>query len=228
MKRSPKKPKAKAIPRKPKMKLKLKAKARTQGAQKPPTKFRTKRALKIQPLTIKKAKPNSVVQETVPQQSFKEQLRTHHWLLGYTIFLQALVGMLGSLYYSTFGDPVKNLLAGTAFPAHSGFAPCELCWFARVLLYPMVVISMVGLLKEDKKFTDYIMPLAGLGVLLEFFHYGLQKWNFPNPFQCTLSVPCDALQVQYFGFVTIPFLAGIAFLVIFSLCALMRWAQSEE
>jgi disulfide bond formation protein DsbB len=139
-------------------------------------------------------------------------------VLNYGVFLQALLAMMGSLYYSTFGDPVKNLISGRFFPSNGGFEPCELCWFGRILMYPLVFISGVALLKEDKKFTDYVLPLSVPGVALAFYHYGLQKLSFPNPFRCTAANPCSALQVNYLGFITIPFLELVAFVVITALC----------
>jgi disulfide bond formation protein DsbB len=148
------------------------------------------------------------------------QLEKKQGLIAYFIFVQALVATLGSLYYSTFGDPVKNLMARSLFPTDSGLLPCELCWFARILMYPIVILSLVGMLKEDRRFTDYILPLSTLGIFLDIFHYGLQKFNFANPFGCTLSNPCNALQVQYLGFITIPFLALVAFIVITVLCVM--------
>ena len=149
-----------------------------------------------------------------------ETLKNKLTLANYGIFLQALIAMLGSLYYSGYGDPVKNVMDGRIFPSGGGFTPCELCWFARILMYPIVCISAVALVKEDKRFVDYVLPLAIPGVLLEFYHYGLQKWNFPNPFQCTAANPCSALQVNYLGFITIPFLCLVAFI---SITALALW-----
>jgi disulfide bond formation protein DsbB len=149
-------------------------------------------------------------------------------VLGYFIFLQAFVAMLGSLYYSTFGDPVANLMSGTAFPWGQGFLPCELCWFGRILMYPLVFISAVGLVKEDKKFTDYVLPLAIPGVALGTYHYALQKLDIVNPFGCTLANPCNALQVQYLGFITIPFLELVAFVVIVALSLWYRRLNNAE
>jgi hypothetical protein len=143
-------------------------------------------------------------------------------IIAYLIFLQAFVAMLGSLYFSTFGDPVKNIMEGNPFPFASGFLPCELCWFARILMYPIVILSAVGMIKDDKKFTDYILPLSVIGIFLDIFHYGLQKLNWQNPFGCTLSNPCNALQVQYAGFITIPLLALTAFTVITVLSLIHR------
>ncbi len=146
------------------------------------------------------------------------RLQKQQGLVAYLIFLQALVAMLGSLYFSTYGDIVKNLLARNIFPVDNGLLPCELCWYGRILMYPFVAVSLIGMMKEDRHFTDYILPLSTIGIGLGAFHYVLQKLNIANPFGCTLTNPCNALQVQYFGFITLPYLEMIAFIVITILC----------
>lgn len=149
-------------------------------------------------------------------------------LVDYLIFLQAFVATLGSLYFSTYGDPVKNFLAHNLFPFDNGLVPCELCWFARILMYPLVLISLIGMIKEDRKFVHYVLPMSLIGIVLDTFHYGLQKFHLANPFGCTLSNPCNALQVQYFGFITIPFLALTAFTIITILCLIHLWIDRQE
>lgn len=148
--------------------------------------------------------------------------------IAYLIFLQSFVGVIGSMYMSSFGDPLKNLLARNLFPVHSGLIPCELCWYARILLFPLVIISIVGMIKEDRRYTDYILPFSILGIFLEAYQYGLQKFNFANIVQCSINAPCSAIEVQYFGFITIPFLAFLAFLVITMLCLLNMYLNQKR
>lgn len=162
----------------------------------------------------------------LPEQAEKQTTGLQDYVM-YFIFLFSFVSTLGSLYYSTYGDPVANILSGQIFPIDGGFVPCELCWFARILMYPIVFISLIGLIKEDKRFTDYVLPLSAIGVCLDIFHYGLQKWNFPNPFRCTMANPCTALQVEYLGFITIPFLALTSFTCITIFC-LINWKINRD
>lgn len=143
------------------------------------------------------------------------------------IFLQAFVATVGSLYYSTFGDPVKNLSMGNLFPYGEGLEPCVLCWFARILMYPIVVLSYVGIAKNDKRFTDYVLALSIPGIFLELYHYALQKLPIPTFFTCSAANPCNALQVNYFGFITIPFLALVAFTVI-TIAAVINTVLTKE
>lgn len=136
----------------------------------------------------------------------------------FLIFAQALIAMLGSLYYSNFGDPVENYKLGVFWLYGYGFDPCMLCYWARILMYPIVAISLVGLIKKAKDIHHYVLPLAIPGMMLDSYHYLLQKTVIGNPFACTGANPCSALQVDYLGFITIPFQALAAFLIITVLC----------
>jgi hypothetical protein len=159
-----------------------------------------------------------------------------HWFkwqpwLWVGIFIQAFVATTGSLYYSTFGDPVLNFANGNLFPFNNGLEPCLLCWFARILMYPIVFISYMGIAKQDKRFTDYVLPLSVIGIFLEAYHYALQKLPLHSVFGCSLENPCSALQVNYFDFITIPFLALTAFVVITILAVLntyINWKQTPS
>lgn len=136
------------------------------------------------------------------------------WLVG-GVFLQSLLAMMGSLYYSNYGDPIKNIFEyGEFFPWGEGLEPCQLCWWARILMYPIVALSLVALWRRDKNIFYYVLPLSVLGTILEIYHYMLQKFPIDTSFGCTAANPCSALKVDYFGFITIPFLCLVAFVVI--------------
>lgn len=129
----------------------------------------------------------------------------------WTIFALALAGMLGSLYFSNFGDPVNNLWLGELFNPHNALPPCDLCWWARIFLYPIVPISAIALWRSDLRAVWYILPLAGAGTLLTLYHYLIQKTPLPALTNCSSAIPCSSIQVQYFGFITIPLLGFVAF-----------------
>ena len=67
--------------------------------------------------------------------------------LPYVILLSALGGLLGSLYISEI----------VVVP------PCDLCWYQRIAMYPIVPIATVGILLKDKNLPLYILPLAVIG-----------------------------------------------------------------
>ncbi|MCB9807281.1 hypothetical protein H6768_05390 [Candidatus Peribacteria bacterium] len=69
---------------------------------------------------------------------------------------------------------------------------------------------------------------------LEAFHYILQKpglvgkLTIENPFGCTTANPCAALNVDYFGFITIPLLCFIAFAVIHIFASFALFSKKIE
>lgn len=127
------------------------------------------------------------------------------------IWAQAFIAMAGSLFYSEV----------------MGYIPCELCWYQRILMYPLIIIYGLAALKKDIQIALPGLILSGIGMFVSLYHYLVQK--VPS-FQemggsCSGGVPCNAVYVNYFGFVTIPFLALIAFVVIFVLHFLLLREQ---
>lgn len=115
-------------------------------------------------------------------------------------FLHALAAMMGSLYFS------EILL----------YRPCLLCWYQRILMYPLVIILAVALWRRDKNVAYYVLPLSIIGAVIALYHYLLQMTPLANvtPIECTLYGPCSEIQAMFFGFVTIPFLSFTAFTLI--------------
>lgn len=130
----------------------------------------------------------------------------------YIAFTQALVATVGSLFLSE----IINL------------PPCVLCWYQRALMYPLVAIIGVGILRTEKKLYQYVLPLAGIGWLIAAYHSLLQWKIIPDALApCVQGVSCTTVQINYLGFITIPFMALVAFTVIIA-CMLIEWRSSDE
>ena len=94
--------------------------------------------------------------------------------------------------------------------------PCELCWFQRIFMYPQVVLLGIAVLKNDKKIWPYSFVLSVMGLCFSIYHYLVQHVPALAPYTpCgTTGVPCETTYINnLFGFITIPFLAGLAFLL---------------
>src|SRR3989344_2205882 len=111
----------------------------------------------------------------------------------YIAFLQAWIATLGSIYFSE----IKHL------------TPCVLCWYQRILMFPIAVILAVAIIRKDKNVAYYVLPLSILGALVGFYQYLLQMTPLAriNPISCSTENPCSAIDAIYFGFITIPFLS---------------------
>ncbi|WP_409294915.1 disulfide oxidoreductase [Peribacillus sp. SCS-26] len=114
-------------------------------------------------------------------------------------WLSAVIAALGSLYFSEV--------------LH--FVPCTLCWYQRILMYPLAVILGIAVYKRDHSVYRYALPLSFLGMVVSAYHYSLQKLPFMQEFEvCTGGVPCSGEYINLLGFITIPFLALTAFTII--------------
>ncbi len=119
--------------------------------------------------------------------------------LPYLAFAVALLGLIGSLYFSEVMD----------------FAPCKLCWFERIAMYPLVPILIVGILKRDRALSFYSFPFIVFGLIVSLYH-NLLYWNIiPEPLApCELGVSCTAEYINWLGFISIPLLALVGFVVL--------------
>jgi disulfide bond formation protein DsbB len=95
-----------------------------------------------------------------------------------------------------------------------GWIPCQLCWYQRILMYPLAILIAVGILRRDRGLHLYVLPLSLFGGSISLYHYLLIKtdWFIPPP--CAGGVPCNVDYIDIMGFINIPFLALIAFLII--------------
>lgn len=135
------------------------------------------------------------------------------------IFVQALIAMFWSLYYWWFWDPLLNFQSGDFFVRSNWLTPCQMCWFARILMYPIVVIVWVGFVKKIFDTTS-VLILSGLWILLEWYQYRFQMTKSNSEIKSAIcwvwdQVSCAATDVIYWWFITIPFLCLLAFVIIF-------------
>lgn len=113
------------------------------------------------------------------------------WLLLAAWFM-ALVGTVGSLFFS------EVML----------YPPCVLCWYQRIALYPLILIIGVGIATGDKRVARYALPLTLVGFAIAVYHNLLYYGFIPESITpCTEGVPCNAVQMELLGFITIPLMA---------------------
>jgi disulfide bond formation protein DsbB len=99
------------------------------------------------------------------------------------------------------------------------FAPCVLCWYQRICLFPLVFILAAGLFPVvDKSVVRYALPLAIAGWLTALYHTLLYSGIIPESIQpCSQGVSCTEEYINIFGFLTIPMLSLLSFSTIIAL-----------
>jgi disulfide bond formation protein DsbB len=82
-------------------------------------------------------------------------------------------------------------------------------------MYPLVVILAIGIYLKDKKLPYYVLPLSTIGLIIAIYHNLLYYNILPeSATPCLIGVSCTTKYIELFGFITIPFLSLIAFLII--------------
>ncbi len=102
-----------------------------------------------------------------------------------------------------------------------GWPPCVLCWYQRILMYPLTLILAIGIWRRDNGLHLYVLPLSIMGAGTSLYHYLLIKTDWFPPPPCATGVPCTVDYLNWFGFINIPFLALTAFLII--TCMMSAW-----
>ena len=142
------------------------------------------------------------------------QLFVQRWRgsLLYFAWATALVAVLGSLYFQYVLD----------------FAPCVLCWYQRVALYPLVVIIPIGIIRKDFSVAIYSAVLSGVGGVAALYHTLLYYKVLPeSAAPCVQGVSCLTQYIDWFGFVSIPLLSLVACIIIFTASMLARTNNYE-
>jgi len=115
------------------------------------------------------------------------------------IFLLSVGGVVGSLIYSEI----------------VGFEPCVLCWYQRIFLYSIAILTLVALIKKEKVLNTYLLSLAIPGAIIGFYQYAVTELGAPSLTPCTTEGgSCAITYFVNFGYITIPFMAFSTFALI--------------
>lgn len=79
----------------------------------------------------------------------------------------------------------------------AGLTPCLLCWFARILMYPLVWFGIYGLCSHDRGLARPILRVSIVGVALELYHYAIQMIGGESSGFCQIGVSCTDMTVAY-------------------------------
>jgi disulfide bond formation protein DsbB len=125
-------------------------------------------------------------------------------------FVVALTATAGSLYMS-------NVL---------GWTPCNLCWFQRILMYPLVFLTGTSLVLDKEDVADYVLPLAMTGFGIAAYHAVVQRFEQFQSAGCSVTaVSCSTTYTFWYGYITISVLAATAFAAVIFL--MWRFPDSE-
>lgn len=136
-----------------------------------------------------------------------ESVKPASWNWLFLCWLVACVATLGSLFLSEVMER----------------APCVLCWYQRIFMFPLPLILTAGLFPFDLRCTRYALPVAIAGWGFALYHCLLYLGIIPKSLQpCSQGVSCTDAKLELFSFVTIPMLSLLAFTLIVALLLAAR------
>lgn len=138
---------------------------------------------------------------------FWNTLKNHLQTYGlHYAFWTALLSTAGSLWLSLI----------------AGYTPCNLCWYQRIAMYPLVAVLGVGLWKQYRtRITGLI--LAGIGFAIAAYHYYYQRIGFLyQTIPCAADASCSTMYLGYWGFYSIPLMALFGFAAILVALAIKK------
>jgi disulfide bond formation protein DsbB len=140
-------------------------------------------------------------------------LRTALW--GYELwaaFVVAALGTGGSLFFSEI----------------AGFVPCDLCWFQRICMYPLSLLTLFAASHGDYRFARYLLPLPVVGACVSVYHLLVENHVVATPTACKVGAGCAVKWINEFGYVTIPTIALSGFLLLIGFLGLAAGGGAEE
>ncbi|MBK9438801.1 MAG: disulfide bond formation protein B [Chloracidobacterium sp.] len=132
-------------------------------------------------------------------------------VLPYAAWTIVLTGMVGSLFFSEVME----------------LPPCVLCWYQRIAMYPLILIIGIGIIRRDPSWKIYALSLSLVGLAISIYHNLLYYGFIPESITpCTVGVPCNAVQLEWLGFITIPLMGLVGFISL-TLC-LLAYRSKED
>lgn len=117
----------------------------------------------------------------------------------YLAWVLSTLGLLVSLYFSE----IRHI------------APCDLCWYQRICLYPLVIILGIAAYRGSSYVLPYIYPQVLIGLLFAFYLIALQEIPSWDPIElCGAAVSCKDKVDIGLGPITIPMLSAANFILL--------------
>ena len=117
-------------------------------------------------------------------------------------FVVSAIGTGGSLFFSEI----------------AGFVPCELCWYQRICMYPLSIITLLAALRATSD-RPLPAPLPIVGACISVYHLLVENGVVGQSSACLVSAPggCATKWIDEFGYMTIPTLALTGFVLLIEL-----------
>ena len=136
-------------------------------------------------------------------------------LWGYELwgaFVVTAVATAGSLFFSEI----------------AGYVPCELCWYQRICMYPLSILTLFAALTDDHRIARYLLPFPVIGAGVSTYHLLVENGVVEQQQACLVTAGgCATKWINEFGYMTIPTLALTGFALAFAFLVLASFEPEE-
>jgi disulfide bond formation protein DsbB len=141
--------------------------------------------------------------------------RVREWFWGYELwaaFVVAAIATGGSLFLSEV----------------AGYVPCEMCWYQRICMYPLSLLTLFAAVHRDYRVARYLVPFPVIGACVSIYHLLIENKVVATPQACQVGAGCTVKWINYFGYMTIPTLAFTAFALLIVFLGLATASRDED
>jgi disulfide bond formation protein DsbB len=141
--------------------------------------------------------------------------RVRAWFWGYELwaaFLVAAIATGGSLFLSEV----------------AGYIPCEMCWYQRICMYPLSLLTLFAAYHRDYRFARYLLPFPVIGACVSIYHLLIENKVVATPQACQVGAGCTVKWINDFGYLTIPTLALTGFALLITFLGLAAASPEED
>ncbi|HDR4601647.1 MULTISPECIES: disulfide bond formation protein B [Bacillus] len=120
------------------------------------------------------------------------------------------------------------MLISLVFSEWMKLPPCDLCWYQRMAMYPLVFILGIGMYRKDAHVSTYAFPFACIGLLVAVYQITIQAFPTSELKMCSVGVSCTEDYLNLFGFISIPMLSFVGFLAIIILLCIKPDRETKD
>ncbi len=125
----------------------------------------------------------------IAKKQFVTFVATHATTIARVVFVASVIG---SLVYSE----ILN------------FAPCILCWYQRLAIFPITILLFTNTLQKSALLRLQVLIFSSIGFAIALFHRYIELFPGAGTGVCGPDgVACDTLYVLQFGYITIPMMS---------------------
>ena len=96
-----------------------------------------------------------------------------------------------------------------------GMAPCVLCWYQRIFMFPIAIILGIACFTDDRRGAVYALTLALGGLAMAGYHTLQVAGLIPKAWvPCSAGVSCADQKLEILNGVQIPWLSLVAFMAL--------------